>query len=523
MVLTMTTGQEDSLLLLLPTTSPQTLLLAFLALAAVLLWLSPGGPAWALSRCCRPPAGPAGVVTALSSPVAHRTLAALSSAVDGGVALMSFSVGLTRLVVASQPDTAREILVSPAFGDRPVKDAARHLLFHRAMGFAPSGDAHWRGLRRLAATHLFGPRCVAGSAHHRTSIGARMVSDVAALMGCKGEVSLRRVLHGASLNHIMATVFGKHYDDFTSQEGALLEEMVTEGYDLLGTFNWADHLPLLKWLDLQGVRHRCNRLVRKVEVFVGKIIQEHKERRASGGVADEFMGDFVDVLLGLEGEEKMSDSDMIAVLWEMIFRGADTVAILMEWIMARMVLHPDIQAKAQAELDAVVGRSRGVADADVVNLPYIRCIVKETLRMHPPGPLLSWARLAVHDAHVGGHLVPAGTTAMVNMWAIAHDAAIWPEPEAFRPERFQEEDVSVLGSDLRLAPFGAGRRVCPGKMLALATTHLWLAQLLHHFEWAPAAGGVDLSERLNMSLEMATQLVCKAAVRGLATPRGLLH
>jgi cytochrome P450 len=198
----------------------------------------------------------------------------------------------------------------------------------------------------------------------------------------------------------------------------------------------------------------------------------------------------------------------------MIFRGTDTVAILMEWIMARMVLHPEIQAKAQAEVDAVVGRGRAVTDEDVARLPYIQCIVKETLRMHPPGPLLSWARLAVHDAHVGGHLVPAGTTAMVNMWAIAHDAALWTEPELFRPERFMEEDVSVLGSDLRLAPFGAGRRVCPGKMLALATVHLWLAQLVQQFEWAPAtSGGVDLSERLNMSLEMATPLVCKAVAR----------
>ncbi|CAL5084892.1 unnamed protein product [Urochloa decumbens] len=483
----MTSGHEDSLLLLLlPTTSPLPPLVAALVLAAVLLWLSPGGPAWALSSCRRPPPGPPGVVTALSSPVAHRTLAALSRAAgDSGAALMGFSVGLTRLVVSSQPGTAREILASPAFGDRPVKDAARHLLFHRAMGFAPSGDSHWRGLRRLAAQHLFGPRRVAGAAaRHRESIGAAMLSDVAAAMARHGDVPLKRVLHAASLRHIMATVFGKHYDDLgSSQEGALLEEMVTEGYDLLGTFNWADHLPLLKWLDLQGVRRRCHRLVQKVEVFVGKIIQEHRERRASGV--------------------------------EMIFRGTDTVAILMEWVMARMVLHPDIQAKAQVELDAVVGRARSVADADVARLPYIQCIVKETLRMHPPGPLLSWARLAIHDAHVGGHLVPAGTTAMVNMWAIAHDPAIWAQPEAFRPERFQEEDVSVLGSDLRLAPFGAGRRVCPGKMLALATTHLWIAQLLHRFEWAPvvAGGGVDLSERLNMSLEMATPLVCRAVPR----------
>ncbi|CAD6216714.1 unnamed protein product [Miscanthus lutarioriparius] len=480
----MASDHEDSLLLLLlPTTSPLPTLLAVFLLATVLLWLSPGGPAWALS-----------------SPVAHCTLAALSSAADGGKALIAFSVGLTRFVVSSHPDTAREILTSPTFGDRPVKDAARHLLFHRAMGFAPSGDAHWRGLRRRAAAHLFVQRRVAGAAHHRVSIGEAMLSDVSADMARHGEVSLRRLLHAASLNHIMATVFGKRYD-LARPEGVLLDEMVTEGYDLLGTFNWADHLPLIKFLDLQGVP---------------PVQREHRARRANGGVDDdEFLADFVDVLLDLEGEEKLSDSDMIAVLWEMIFRGADTVAILMEWIMTRMALHPDIQAKAQSELDAVVG-TRSIADDDVVNLPYVQSIVKETLRMHAPGPLLSWARLAIHDAHVGAHLVPAGTTAMVNMWAIAHDPAVWAEPEEFRPERFQEEeDVSVLGSDLRLAPFGAGRRVCPGKMLALATTHLWVAQLLHRFEWAPAAagGGVDLSERLNMSLEMASPLVCKAVPR----------
>ena len=65
--------------------------------------------------------------------------------------------------------------------------------------------------------------------------------------------------------------------------------------------------------------------------------------------------------------------------------------------MTRMVLHLDIQVKALAELDAVVGRGCGVADADVTSLTYIQCIVKETLRVHPPSPLLSWARLAIHD------------------------------------------------------------------------------------------------------------------------------
>ena len=199
----------------------------------------------------------------------------------------------------------------------------------------------------------------------------------------------------------------------------------------------------------------------------------------------------------------------------MVFRGTDTVAVLIEWVLARLVLHPDVQARVHDELDRVVGPDRAVTESDSASLVYLHAVIKEVLRMHPPGPLLSWARLATSDVVVDGHLIPAGTTAMVNMWSIAHDPAIWAEPEKFRPDRFQEEDVSALGTDLRLAPFGAGRRVCPGKMLALATTHLWIAHLLHKFEWAPVAGGgaVDLSERLNMSLEMATPLVCKAVPR----------
>ncbi|XP_062211542.1 cytochrome P450 78A5-like [Phragmites australis] len=511
---TLTSTGQDYILLLFPAaTTFLSPLLAFLLVAVSLVWLFPGGPAWALSRRrAPPPPGAPGVVTALSGPTAHRALAMLTRSIPGGAALSAFSVGITRFVVASRPDTAWELLASAAFADRPVKDAARELLFHRAMGFAPSGD-YWRALRRISSAYLFSPRSVAASAPRRLAIGERMLEHLSTIGG--GEVVMRRVLHAASLDHVMATVFGARYDA-ASQEGVELEEMVKEGYDLLGIFNWGDHLPLLKWLDLQGVRRRCRSLVSRVNVFVTKIIDEHKHNKRGGtGGGDETAGDFVDVLLGLEGEKKLSETDMIAVLWEMIFRGTDTVAILLEWIMARMVLHPDIQSKAQAELDAVVGRGRAVSDADVARLPYLQCIVKETLRVHPPGPLLSWARLAVHDAVVGGHLVPAGTTAMVNMWAIAHNPAVWSEPGAFRPERFQEEDVSVLGGDLRLAPFGAGRRVCPGKTLALATVHLWLAQLLHRFEWAPAdgAGGVDLSERLNMSLEMEKPLVCKGRPR----------
>ncbi|KAL3513012.1 hypothetical protein ACH5RR_025729 [Cinchona calisaya] len=509
------------------------LLLCFLLFLAVFaFWLTPGGLAWALSksqnRSKTAVPGPSGlpllgIVFAFTGSLTHRVLEKLSQC-HKARSLMAFSVGFTRFIISSDPETAKEILNSSAFADRPVKESAYELLFHRAMGFAPYGD-YWRNLRRISATHLFSPRRISCFGEFRREIGVKMVQEIKGLMEKNGEVEVKKVLHFGSLNNVMMSVFGKCYDfngkkNGNLEDGFVLEGLVSEGYELLGIFNWTDHFPVLGRLDMQGVRKRCRELVARVIVFVGKIIEEHRLKRAeNGGILssdhhdDEGSADFVDVLLDLERENRLTDSDMIAVLWEMIFRGTDTVAILLEWILARMVLHPEIQAKAQSEIDSAVGTRKMVTDSDLPNLPYLHAIVKETLRAHPPGPLLSWARLAINDTRVGHHFIPAGTTAMVNMWAITHDEKVWPEPGRFIPERFLEEDVAIMGSDLRLAPFGSGRRVCPGKAMGLATVQLWLAQLLQNYKWTASDNGVDLSECLKLSMEMKNPLVCKAVAR----------
>ncbi|KAK5783638.1 hypothetical protein PVK06_038150 [Gossypium arboreum] len=195
----------------------------------------------------------------------------------------------------------------------------------------------------------------------------------------------------------------------------------------------------------------------------------------------------------------------------MVFRGTDTVAVLIEWILARIVLHPEVQSRVHDELDNVVGRSRAVDESDVAKMIYLPAVIKEVLRLHPPGPLLSWARLAITDTTIDGYHVPKGTTAMVNMWAITRDPQEWPNPFEFMPDRFVtgegEGEFSVLGSDLRLAPFGSGRRTCPGKNLGLTTVSFWVATLLHDFEWLPSdQNPVDLSEVLRLSCEMANPL-----------------
>ncbi|GJN34437.1 hypothetical protein PR202_gb23095 [Eleusine coracana subsp. coracana] len=347
--------------------------------------------------------------------LAHRKLAAAARRLRA-TRLMAFSLGETRMIVAAHPDVAREILGSPAFADRPIKETAYGLLFHRAIGFAPHG-AYWRALRRVASTHLFSPWQVAASAPQRAVIARQMVSALVVSASAAGRggdvVVVRQVLRRAALHNVMWSVFGRRYElemepARESPETRELRTLVDEGYDLLGKLNWSDHLPWLARFDLQGTRARCARLVPRVNRFVGGIIDEHRAKR-NDDHPSAVVADFTDVLLSLEGDDRLAESDMIAVLWEMVFRGTDTVAALIEWVLARLVLHPQVQDRVHDELDRVVGPGRAVTESDASSLVYLHAVIKEVLRLHPPGPLLSWARLATSDVHVDGFLIPPAT------------------------------------------------------------------------------------------------------------------
>nr|QNS29962.1 cytochrome P450 [Nothapodytes nimmoniana] len=506
-------------------------LLALLILSAglsvaLLNWAHPGGHAWGKywrkrgtkSEGNKIP-GPRGIPVLgsmnLMTNLAHHKLAAKANEL-GAKRLMAFSLGETRVIVTSNPDVAKEILNSLVFANRPINESAYSLMFNRAIGFSRYG-VYWKTLRRIAATHLFCSKQLTFSEAQRFEIAVQMTSLI---KNHPGEFQVRDILKKAALNNMMYSIFGRKYElGKLNAETEELGWLVEEGYDMLGQLNWSDHIPWLSRFDLQKIRIRCSKLVPKVDVFFNRIIAEHKAQALLP--SHKSMQDYVDILLSLQGPDQISDSDMVAVLWEMIFRGTDTVAVLIEWILARMVLHPDVQAKVQEEVDTMVGRSRPLTESDIPSLVFLQAVVKEVLRLHPPGPLLSWARLAITDTTVDGYHVPAGTTAMVNMWAITRDPSVWSEPLKFMPERFVAPgrdwlDFPIMGSDLRLAPFGSGRRVCPGKTLGHATVCFWVASLLHEFEWMkpePDDGTVDLSELLRLSSEMKKPLTVKVRPR----------
>lgn len=299
-----------------------SLFVAFLSVLVFTWAFSRGGIAWKDGKNRRGRAsipGPRGLpvfgsLFTLSRGLAHRSLAAMAWS-RGNTQLMAFSLGSTPAVVSSDPHTAREILTSPHFADRPIKLSAKSLMFSRAIGFAPNG-AYWRLLRRIASSHLFSPRRISAHEAGRQLDCETMLKNIADEQNHNGHVFLRKHLQFAALNNIMGSVFGRRYDVVNdSKQLEQLKDMVNEGFELLGAFNFSDYLPWISFFyDPFRINERCLKLLPRVRKFVRNIIEEHRKQLSeSAKMSDN--SDFVDVLLSLDGEEKLQEDDMIAVLW----------------------------------------------------------------------------------------------------------------------------------------------------------------------------------------------------------------
>uniref|UniRef100_A0ACD5XR89 Uncharacterized protein n=1 Tax=Avena sativa TaxID=4498 RepID=A0ACD5XR89_AVESA len=192
--------------------------------------------------------------------------------------------------------------------------------------------------------------------------------------------------------------------------------------------------------------------------------------------------------------------------------GTDTNSLTVEWTMAELLRRPAIMSKVRSELQQVIGSKQYPDESDISKLAYLRTVVMETMRHHPPGPLLMPREAMADSAEVGGFTVPKGAMVIVNLWAIMRDPATWTQPEEFVPERFVKVDMDFRGDMDRFEfmTFGAGRRACPGMAMATRAVMLILASLLHAFEWRLPEGmhptDVDLRDRFGTSLNMVTPL-----------------
>ncbi|KAL5196998.1 hypothetical protein ABZP36_000510 [Zizania latifolia] len=167
--------------------------------------------------------------------------------------------------------------------------------------------------------------------------------------------------------------------------------------------------------------------------------------------------------------------------------GVDTSSVTLLWAMSELIRSPRVLAKAQDELRRVLGRMRRVDPDDLASLSYLKMVVKEALRLHPPATLLL-PRETVRATTIGGYDVATGTRVFVNVWAIGRDPDSWESPDEFLPERFEGSDVDFAGQHFELVPFGAGRRACPAIAMGAANVEFCLANLLYCFDWTLPEG-----------------------------------
>ncbi|KAF9600312.1 hypothetical protein IFM89_006625 [Coptis chinensis] len=317
-----------------------------------------------------------------------------------------------------------------------------------------------------------------------------------------GPLNLTEKLFSLTYQITCRVALGKNDED-----RELLYEFVIEALNLLGSLSATDIFPYFGWIidKFTGFSSRLGKCFSVFDAFYQKVINEHLDPKRK----KEEDEDIIDVLLGLRtnqsGAAGLTISHIKGLLMNIFFGGVDTSTSTMTWAMTELVRKPETMKKVQYEIRNCIGKKGKVEESDINQLQYLKMVVKETLRLHPPGTLLG-PRESMNHCNINGYDIFPKTRVMVNVWAIGRSSEYWENPEEFFPERFMNKSIDFRGQDFEFLPFGSGRRVCPGMNMGLATIELALANLLYSFNWELSIGVVK--EDINMD-EQYGVTVCK--------------
>nr|BAD16679.1 cytochrome P450 [Muscari armeniacum]BAD16680.1 cytochrome P450 [Muscari armeniacum] len=409
----------------------------------------------------------------------HQSLHALS--VKYGP-LMLLKLGQIPTLIVSSADMAREIMKTHdhIFASRPSLMTAGIILYGSMdVVFAPYGE-HWRQMRKLCVNHLLSPKAVQSFRRMHEEEVATMVAKISEVSSSSGVVNMSETLNLFASNAMLKAISRKLFRD--ERRSRVICELNEETAAILGQFSVSDFMPLLAWFDMVfGVGARAKKTARLWDRVLHEIIEDCRNRRDS-----EVNTDFVNVLLALLEDNDMDFSlnkDIIkAVLQDMIAAGTETSSTAMDWCMAELVRNPEAMKKLQDEVRGIANTKPMITDDDLSKMGYLKAVIKELLRLHPPVPLLI-PRESMDHCEVQGFDIPKQTRVIVNAWSIGRDPNVWEAPEEFRPERFLDCAINFRGHDFELIPFGAGRRICPGMQFAVSTLELALANLVRSFDW----------------------------------------
>ncbi|CAN6713766.1 unnamed protein product [Malus baccata var. baccata] len=460
----------------------------------------------------------------------HRSLHKLSQRL-GPLMLLHF--GRVPVLVVSSAQAAQEIMKTHdhTFSDRPKSTNFEKLLYNcKDVASAPYGE-HWRKVKSICVIHLLSNKRVRSFRFVREEETKSMISDI--MKSSPSVLNLSEMFLRLANDVVSRVALGRKY---SGEGGMKFEGLLREFFELLGTTKIGDYIPWLSWLSrVNGLEAKFDEMAKKFDDFLDKVVQEHMDQSPKTG--DDDQADFVDVLLAIQKENlpgfsidtvtikalildkvtgqvlyqglsnnavypipvfKSSSSNVTtpaAFLGQkdMFTAGTHTASTVLEWAMTELLRHPRVMKKLQNEVREIVRKEELITEDDSIEMHYLKAVIKETLRLHPPVPLLL-PRIATQDAEIGGYKIKAKTHVMVNAWQIGRDPKLYENPEEFEPERFLNSEVDYKGNDFQLIPFGAGRRVCPGIQFGMTLNEIALANIVHKFDWELPGGasGEDL-------------------------------
>ncbi|CAN0900325.1 Cytochrome P450 71A1 [Linum grandiflorum] len=441
----------------------------------------------------------------------------LKSLADKYGSLMLVHFGSAPTVVVSSAQVAEVITRDHdvVFADRPRMSVANVFFFGWSdLAFCPYGE-YWRQVKKICVLELLSQKRVQGFDFVREEETDKLVDEISAA-GRRGEsVDLSEMLVSISNNIVSRSALGRTYTK--SEDGELSSgDLVRTSLGLVGGFCFKDFFPWLGFLDtLRGFNAKVHKASKALHVFLDKVIEEHEaanNKEGSNAVGSADRKDIIDILLQLEREGKLginlTRNNMKAVVMDMFIGGTDTTASTMDWAMAEMIKNPTILKKAQEEVRKVVGKKPKVEESDLDNLSYLKCVIKETLRLHVSGII---PRQTTSAVKLNGYDIPANTRVLINTWAIQRDGKQWERPEEFNPERFVGNELDFRGQHKEYLPFGTGRRICPGISYALKEVEYVVANLIYKFDWGVAGGkrgeDLDMTDNFDMVIRRKMPLV----------------
>ncbi|GAB2222464.1 hypothetical protein Drorol1_Dr00013686 [Drosera rotundifolia] len=374
------------------------------------------------------------------------------------------------------------------FANRPRLLAGKHLGYdYSSLAWVGYGD-RLRTLRRIVAVEIFSTKRMEKMAGIRRDEVKRMMERLRGKCdGRNGEfavVEMKGLFSDFAMNVMMRMISGKRYYGEHSEQGSdeakRFQDIISETFQVYGMPYFGDFVPAMKLIGAgKAVEEKMIKLQEKRDAFMQDLINERRQKADEEGDKEKTL---IDILLELQRTEpeQFRDEDIRSLLLVLLAAGTDTTARTIESAMSLMLKNPTTLSKAQSQIHSNLDPTRPLEESNLNNLPYLKCIIHETLRMCPAAPLLT-PHESSSECFVGGYRVPRGTMLVVNVWAIQNDPEVWDQPEKFKPERF--EDVDMIKFAYKLIPFGSGRRTCPGDGLAIRTVGLVLGSLLQCFDW----------------------------------------